>query len=121
MGDDNGGESSSPNQPPQEIGDAFVAELIDGRPSDAANRLNPIRAELEPTLPGISIQLQSNGYRVTDVRRQGNNGFIYTFEGNADAQPRRTEWLMTFANDVGQWGIVSFGPVTRQPTETTTG
>jgi hypothetical protein len=109
MGDDDNG-GSAPSQAPQETADAFVAELLDGRPSDAANRLNPIRAELEPQLPGISIQLQSGGYRVTDVRRQGNNAFIYTFEGNASAQPRRMEWLMTFAQDVGQWGIVTFGP-----------
>jgi hypothetical protein len=109
MGDD-GNEDSAPTQAPQEMGDAFIAELLDGRPSDAANRLNPIRAELEPQLPGISIQLQSGGYRVTNVRRQGNNAFIYTFEGNASAQPRRMEWLMTFAHDVGQWGIVTFGP-----------
>jgi hypothetical protein len=111
MGDDNGGGGGeSSTQAPQAMGDAFVAELLDGRPSDAANRLNPIRAELEPQLPGISIQLQSGGYRVTDVRRQGNNALVYTFEGNASAQPRRMEWLMTFAKDVGQWGIVAFVP-----------
>jgi hypothetical protein len=115
MGDDDNG-SSTPDRPPQETGDAFVAELLDGRPGDAANRLNPIRAELEPQLPGISIQLQSGGYRVVDVRRQGNNAFIYTFEGNASAQPRRVEWLMTFAQDVGQWGIVAFVP--RRPSST---
>jgi hypothetical protein len=116
MGDDDNG-SSTPDRAPQQIGDAFVAELLDGRPGEAANRLNPIRAELEPQLPGISIQLQSGGYKVVDVRRQGNNAFIYTFEGNANAQPRRMEWLMTFANDVGQWGVVTFGPRGRpQPT-----
>jgi hypothetical protein len=109
-GGGNGDGDSAPKQAPQETADAFVAELLDGRPSDAANRLNPIRAELEPQLPGISIQLQSGGYRVTDVRRQGNNAFIYTFEGNASAQPRKMEWLMTFAQDVGQWGIVTFAP-----------
>lgn len=116
MGDDDNG-SPSGNQAPQETGDAFVAELLDGRPSDAANRLSPIRAELEPQLPGISIQLQTGGYRVTDVRRQGNDAFVYTFEGNADARPRRMEWVMTFAKDIGQWGIVTFGPRGRpQPT-----
>jgi hypothetical protein len=116
MGDDNGDEASS-SQAPQAMGDAFVAELLDGRPSDAANRLNPIRAELEPQLPGISIQLQSGGYRVTNVKRQGSNAFVYTFEGNASAQPRRMEWLMTFGQDVGQWGIVTFAP--RQQTQPT--
>jgi hypothetical protein len=116
MGDDDGNGSSTPDRPPQATGDAFVAELLDGRPGDAANRLNPIRAELEPQLPGISIQLQSGGYRVVDVRRQGNNAFVYTFEGNASAQPRRMEWLMTFAMDVGQWGIVAFAP--RRPSST---
>jgi hypothetical protein len=119
MGDDNGDESSGPNQAPQATGDAFVAELLDGRPSDAANRLNPIRAELEPQLPGISIQLQSGGYRVTDVERQGDNAFIYTFEGNASAQPRRMQWLMTFARDIGQWGIVAFVPRQQQQSSTT--
>lgn len=116
MGDDNGGDEMSSDQPPQAMGDAFIAELLDGRPSDAANRLNPIRAELEPQLPGISIQLQSGGYRVTDVRRQGNNAFIYTFRGNANAEPRTMEWLMTFARDVGQWGIVAFVPRQRAST-----
>ena len=116
MGDDDGNGSSSASRPPQAMGDAFVAELLDGRPGEAANRLNPIRAELEPQLPGISIQLQSGGYRVTDVRRQGDNAFIYTFEGNASAQPRQMEWLMTFAKDVGQWGIVTFAP--RRPSST---
>jgi hypothetical protein len=117
MGDDDGGNGvEGGSQPPQETGDAFVAELLDGRPSDAANRLSPIRSELEPQLPGISIQLQSGGYRVTDVRRQGNNAFIYTFEGNASAQPRTMEWLMTFTKDIGQWGVVAFVP--RQPTST---
>ena len=112
--DDNGNESSSPSQPPQATGDAFVAELLDGRPTDAANRLNPIRAELEPQLPGISIQLQSGGYKVVDVKREGNTAFIYTFEGNADARPRRMDWLMTFARDIGQWGIVAFVPRRQQ-------
>jgi hypothetical protein len=121
MGDDDGGESSSPNQAPQATGDAFIAELLDGRPSDAANRLNPIRAELEPQLPGISIQLQSGGYHVTDVERQGDNAFIYTFEGNADAQPRRMQWLMTFARDIGQWGVVAFVPRQQQQQSSTTG
>lgn len=117
MGDDNGnGSSEGGNQPPQEMGDAFVAELLDGRPSDAANRLSPIRSELEPQLPGISIQLQSGGYQVKNVRRQGNNAFVYTFEGNAQAQPRTMEWLMTFTKDIGQWGVVSFTP--RQPSST---
>lgn len=116
MGDDDTNGSSTPSRAPQATGDAFVAELLDGRPSDAANRLNPIRAELEPQLPGISIQLQSGGYQVTDVKRQGDSAFIYTFEGNASAQPRRMEWLMTFAQDVGQWGIVGFAP--RRPSST---
>jgi hypothetical protein len=115
--DDNGDGGSTPNRAPQEIGDAFVADLLNGQPGEAANRLNPIRAELEPQLPGISIQLQSGGYEVVDVRRQGNNALIYTFEGDEDAQPRRMEWEMTFAQDVGQWGVVTFGPRGRsQPT-----
>jgi hypothetical protein len=117
MGDDNGEGGSAPNSAPQEIGDAFVADLLNGQPGEAANRLNPIRAELEPQLPGISIQLQSGGYRVVDVRRQGNNAFVYTFEGNQDARPRRMEWVMTFSRDVGQWGVVTFGP-RRQPQPT---
>ena len=121
MGDDDNGNKSSPSQPPQATGDAFVAELLDGRPTDAANRLNPIRAELEPQLPGISIQLQSGGYKVVDVKREGNTAFIYTFEGNADARPRRMEWLMTFARDIGQWGIVAFVPRRRQQQQATTG
>lgn len=111
MGDDGDGDGgSTPNRPPQEIGDAFVAELLNGQPGEAANRLSPIRAELEPQLPGISIQLQSGGYEVVDVRRQGNNAFIYTFEGDEDAQPRRMDWVMTLAQDIGQWGVVTFGP-----------
>jgi hypothetical protein len=108
--DDNGDGGSTSNRPPQEIGDAFVADLLAGQPGEAANRLNPIRAELEPQLPGISIQLQSGGYKVVNVKRQGNNAFVYTFEGDESAQPRRMEWVMTFANDVGQWGVVTFGP-----------
>lgn len=117
MGDDNGnGSSDGGNQPPQEMGDAFVAELLDGRPSDAANRLSPIRSELEPQLPGISIQLQTGGYEVKDVKRQGNNALVYTLEGGPQAQPRTVEWLMTFTKDIGQWGVVSFAP--RQPTST---
>jgi hypothetical protein len=115
MGDDDSGDGDAGgSQPPQATGDAFIAELLDGRPSDAANRLSPIRSELEPQLPGISIQLQSGNYQVKSVRRQGNNAFIYTFEGNANAQPRTMEWLMTFAKDIGQWGVVAFVP--RQPT-----
>lgn len=110
MGDDDGNGSSSPDQAPQEIGDAFVADLLAGQPGEAANRLNPIRAQLEPQLSGISITLQSGGYKVVDVERQGNNAFVYTFEGNETAQPRRMEWVMTFAQDVGQWGVVTFGP-----------
>jgi hypothetical protein len=120
MGDDNGDGGSAAERPPQEIGDAFVADLLNGQPGEAANRLNPIRAELEPQLPGISIQLQSGSYRVVDVRRQGNNAFVYTFEGNQDAQPRRIEWVMTFSRDVGQWGVVTFGP-RRQPQPTSAG
>lgn len=115
--DDNGDGGSAPNRPPQEIGDAFVADLLSGQPGEAANRLSPIRAELEPQLPGISIQLQSGGYKVVDVKRQGNNAFVYTFEGDETAQPRRMEWVMTFAQDIGQWGVVTFGPRGRpQPT-----
>jgi hypothetical protein len=116
MGDDDGNGSSAPDRAPQEMGDAFVAELLDGRPADAANRLSPIRSELEPQLPGISIQLQSGGYRVESVRRQGDNALIYVLEGDASAQPRTTEWLMTFTKDIGQWGIVAFAP--RQPSAT---
>ncbi|MGH2921676.1 MAG: hypothetical protein ACRDKU_06400, partial [Gaiellaceae bacterium] len=85
-------------------------------PADAAERLSPIRSELEPQLPGISIQLQTNGYRVDDVKRRGNKAFVYSFVGNASAQPRTAQWVVTFEQDLGRWGIVTFAPAPQQPT-----
>jgi hypothetical protein len=111
-----GGDDPEPSssEAPQSVADAFIAELLDGRPSDAAERLSPIRSELEPQLPGLSIQLQTNGYRVQDVKRRGKKAFVYSFRGNATAQPRTAQWVLTFEEDLGQWGIVTFAPVRRQ-------
>jgi hypothetical protein len=102
-----------PDRAPQSEADAFVAELLDGRPSDAAERLSPVRSELEFQLPSLSIQLQTNGYRVADRQRQGKNKFIYTFRG---AKGPPAKWEMTFQEDLGRWAIVTFGPLPATPT-----
>ena len=55
-----GGEEAKPlsTQAPKAPADAFVAEMLDGRPDDAAERLSSSHAGFAFDLPQISINLQ---------------------------------------------------------------
>jgi len=55
-----GGEEAKPlsTQAPKESADAFVTEMLEGRPDDAAERLSSAHAGFSFNLAQISIDLQ---------------------------------------------------------------
>ena len=105
-----GGEKAEPlsSQAPKEPADAFVAELLDGRPDDAAERLSSTHAGFAFDLPQISIELQTNGFRVVRSKRRGDTSFVYLLEGRRNGEPVTAPWLVTMAPDLDAWRIGNF-------------
>jgi hypothetical protein len=104
------GQTAEPlaTQAPKETADAFVAELLDGRPEDAAERLSSSHAGFEFELPQISIELQINDYRVVRSKRRSNRAFVYHLRGRRDGQPVSSFWVVYFERDTDAWRIANF-------------
>ena len=105
-----GGEGPKPlsSQAPKEPADAFVAEMLDGRPDDAAERLSSTRAGFAFDLPQISIELQTNGFRVARSKRRSNMSFVYLMRGRRNGKPVSAPWLVSMEPDLDAWRIGDF-------------
>ena len=80
-----GGDAPKPlsTQAPKEPADAFVAEMLDGRPDDAAERLSSSYAGFAFNLAQLSIDLQENGFHVAQSKRRSDKAFVYLMEAVA--------------------------------------
>lgn len=105
-----GGEKATPlpAQAPKEPADAFVAEMLDGRPDDAAERLSSAHAGFAFNLAQISIALQTNRYRVAQSKRRSNKSFAYLLRGRRDGKPVAATWVVVFEPDIDSWRIANF-------------
>lgn len=105
-----GGESAKPlsAQAPKEPADAFVAEMLNGRPDDAAERLSSSHAGFSFNLSQISIDLQTNGYRVAQSKRRNNKAFVYLLRGRRNGKPVSAPWVVAFERDTDSWRIANF-------------
>jgi hypothetical protein len=105
-----GGEKAEPLVPqaPKETADAFVAEMLDGRPDDAAERLSSAHAGFAFELPQISINLQVNRYRVAQSKRRSNRAFVYLLRGRRNGKPVSASWIVYFERDTDSWRIANF-------------
>jgi hypothetical protein len=105
-----GGEEAKPlpAQAPKAPADAFVAEMLDGRPDDAAERLSSTRAGFAFDLPQISIELQTNRFRVARSKRRNNTSFVYLMRGRRNGKPVNAPWLVSMEPDLDAWRIGDF-------------
>jgi hypothetical protein len=105
-----GGEEPEPlsAQAPKEPADAFVAEILDGRPNDAAERLSSTHAGFAFDLPQISIELQTNGFRVAESKRRNDSSFVYLFRGRRNGKPVSAPWVVVLEKDLDSWRIRNF-------------
>jgi hypothetical protein len=110
-----GGEKATPlpAQAPKEPADAFVAEMLDGRPDDAAERLSSAHSGFQFNLAQISIALQTNHYRVAQSKRRSNKSFAYLLRGRRDGKPVSAAWVVVFERDIDSWRIANFSRAKR--------
>ena len=105
-----GGEEPKPlsTQAPKEPADAFVAEMLDGRPDDAAERLSSSHAGFAFDLPQISINLQTNAFRVAESKRRNDSAFVYLLRGRRNGKPVNTPWVVVMEKDLDSWRVGNF-------------
>jgi len=105
-----GGEEAKPlpSQAPKEPADAFVAEMLDGRPDDAAERLSSSHAGFAFDLPQISIDLQTNAFHVAESKRRGNEAFVYLLRGRRNGKPVSAPWVVAMEKDLDSWRVGNF-------------
>ncbi len=105
-----GGEEPKPlpSQAPKEPADAFVAEMLDGRPDDAAERLSSTQAGFAFDLPQLSIELQTNGFRVAESKRRNDRSFVYLLRGRRNGKPVSAPWVVALEQDLDAWRIGNF-------------
>ena len=105
-----GGEKPKPlaNEAPKESADVFVAEMLDGRPDDAAERLSSAHAGFAFNLAQISIDLQENHFRVAASKRRSNKSFVYLLRGQRNGKPVSAAWVVAFEKDLDAWRIGNF-------------
>jgi hypothetical protein len=105
-----GGEGPKPlsSQAPKEPADAFVAEMLDGRPDDAAERLSSSHAGFAFDLPQISINLQTNAFRVAESKRRGDAAFVYLLRGHRNGKPVSAPWVVVMEKDLDSWRVGNF-------------
>jgi hypothetical protein len=105
-----GGETATPlpAQAPKKEADAFVAEMLDGRPDDAAERLSSAHGGFQFNLAQISIDLQTNAYRVAQSKRRSNKSFAYLLRGRRNGRPVSATWVVAFERDIDSWRIANF-------------
>lgn len=105
-----GGEEPQPLSPqaPKEQADAFVAEMLDGRPIDAAERLSSTHSGFAFDLPQISIELQTNGFRVAESKRRSDKSFVYLMRGRRNGKPVSAPWVVSLEKDLDSWRIGNF-------------
>lgn len=110
-----GGEDPKPlsSQAPKEPADAFVAELLAGRPDDASERLSSARAGFQFDLPQISIELQTNGFRVAESKRRSDASFVYLLRGRRNGKPVSAPWVVALEKDLDAWRIANFSRAKR--------
>jgi len=105
-----GGEEPKPlsTQAPKEPADAFIAEMLDGRPDDAAERLSSTHAGFAFDLPQISINLQTNAFRVAESKRRNDSAFVYLLRGRRNGKPVRAPWVVVMEKDLDSWRVGNF-------------
>ena len=105
-----GGEAPKPlsTQAPKEPADAFVAEMLDGRPDDAAERLSSSHAGFAFDLPQISINLQTNAFRVAESKRRNDSAFVYLMRGHRNGKPVSAPWVVVMEKDLDSWRVGNF-------------
>ena len=105
-----GGDGPKPlsTQAPKEPADAFVAEMLDGRPDDAAERLSSTHAGFAFDLPQISIELQTNAFRVAESKRLNDKSFVYLMQGRRNGKPVSAPWVVALEKDLDSWRIGNF-------------
>jgi hypothetical protein len=105
-----GGEEPKPlpSQAPKEPADAFVAEMLDGRPDDAAERLSSSHSGFAFDLPQISINLQTNAFRVAESKRRGDAAFVYLLRGHRNGKPVSAPWVVVMEKDLDSWRVGNF-------------
>jgi hypothetical protein len=96
------------SQAPKEPADAFVAEMLDGRPNDAAERLSSSHAGFAFDLPQISIELQTNSFRVAESKRRSDKSFVYLLRGRRNGKPVSAPWVVVLEPDLDSWRIGNF-------------
>jgi hypothetical protein len=110
-----GGEEAKPlsTQAPKESADAFVAEMLEGRPDDAAERLSSAHAGFSFNLAQISIALQENHFRVVRSKRRTDRSFVYLLRGQRNGKPVSAAWVVALEPDLDAWRIGNFSRAKR--------
>ena len=110
-----GGTSETQNRsaagPRKEEADAFVAELLNGRPEKAAELLSTQHSGLEFELPGVSIELQERHYRVVRSKRRDRTTFVYELKGRQNGRPKTAYYEVKLEFDLDDWRVKDFDPV----------
>jgi hypothetical protein len=100
-------------QAPKEPADAFVAEMLEGRPDDAAERLSSSHAGFAFDLPQISINLQTNAFRVAESKRRNDSAFVYMLRGQRGGKPVSAPWVVVMEKDLDSWRVGNFSRAKR--------
>jgi hypothetical protein len=110
-----GGEKAKPlsTQAPKESADAFVAEMLEGRPDDAAERLSSAHAGFSFNLAQISIDLQESRFRLVRSKRRTDRSFVYLLRGQRNGKPVSAAWVVALEPDLDAWRIGNFSRAKR--------
>ena len=110
-----GGEKAKPlsTQAPKESADAFVAEMLEGRPDDAAERLSSAHAGFSFNLAQISIALQESRFRLVRSKRRTDRSFVYLLRGQRNGKPVSAAWVVALEPDLDAWRIGNFSRAKR--------
>ena len=82
--------------------------MLDGRPNDAAERLSSTHAGFAFDLPQISIELQTNAFRVAESKRRNDPSFVYLLRGRRNGKPVSAPWVVALEKDLDSWRIGNF-------------
>lgn len=82
--------------------------MLNGRVDDAAERLSSTHAGFAFDLPQISIELQTNGFRVAESKRRNDSSFVYLLRGRRNGKAVNAPWVVELEKDLDSWRIGDF-------------
>jgi len=112
----------------KEVGDAFVAALLQGHAGEAETYVAQTSSFLLADLPSVSHDLRKYAYRNVGKPAEGGDGLTYTLVGRTHAKEPptmvlevRSRWKVFLKREMGVWKVTGYegkqlrvGPLKKQ-------